>query len=451
MNFGKHSKKKKFNFFHYLILSGFVIKALAFIFNRRNRKKLNINFKDFIDEEKEEVEELVNGKEGFKKFCCDSGSIFQEYFIPSESNEHKPKILRTKSLAIIVLALIIVKMSVAGYLFFICPNQARMSELISNQILELINTERKSNGGSGLSSNSELNSAALSKAQDMVDKEYFAHESPDGRMPWNFINRSEYAYLFAGENLAMNFSSAQSAHNALMLSETHKKNILNKRYSDVGLAVLTGTIDGKKTNVLVQIFGSTSSTKLAVATVESNPVVQKQTATLPPSIVKKTAPMESPQVKSEKVEPEPSYAEASEGRQKNLISEEIKDTSSQNKIQNIAPEIKPSSVLNTKKKAIPDIDFSGMREGMIGEIKSFNINQDKKISLAANVIKISHYIFFITLAIVAVSLLINIFIKFSIQHKPVIIESALVIIFIIGLSYAKTNFLEYVLERVFVV
>lgn len=443
MKFFRNKKNNVKKWILLLAIVGFIAKLFSFKLNKKNRHKIEVNFKDFLDEEKEEVEELVNGKEGLKRFFHDSGSIFKQYFIPSEDNEHKPKILRTKSLAIIVVALIIIKMSVAGYLFCIYPNQARMSELITKQIMELINIDRKSEGVNELANNFALNESALEKAQDMVEKGYFAHESPDGRMPWNFINRSEYAYLFAGENLAMNFTSAQAAHNALMLSETHKKNILNQRYTDVGLAVLSGEIEGKRTNVLVQIFGSTSSTKLAIAPAVKEPAVPKQTATLPVNTIKQEITEVSTQVKAEQVKP----------TEVKPIEEKIENTEKpavQDLNKSIIAEIKPDYSFNNK-PASPDIDFSGMRDGLAVEVKSFGVEQDQKISIAANAIKISHYIFFIVLAMVAVSLLVNILVKFSIQHKPLILQSILVIIFIIGLAYAKTNFLEYVLEKVFVV
>ena len=443
MKFLKNKKNNAKKWILFLIIWGFIAKSLAFKLNKKNRKKIEVNFKDFLDEEKEEVEELVNGKEGFKRFFHDSGSIFKQYFIPNEDNEHKPKILRTKSLAIIVVALIMIKMSVAGYLFFIYPNQARMSELITKQIMELINIDRKSQGIDELANNFALNESALSKAQDMVGKGYFAHESPDGRMPWNFINRSEYPYLFAGENLAMNFTSAKAAHSALMLSETHKKNILNQKYTDVGLAVLSGEIEGQKTNVLVQIFGSTSSTKLAMAPAVNEPTAPKQTATLPVNAIKQETAEASPRVKAEQVKQ--TEVKPTEEKIENIEKPAVQDLD-----KSIIAEIKPSSSLNTK-PASPYIDFSGMRDELAVEVKSFGVEQDQKISIAANAIKISHYIFFIVLAIVAVSLLINIFVKFSIQHKPLILQSVLVIIFIIGLAYAKTNLLEYVLEKVFVV
>ncbi|MCK5459958.1 hypothetical protein KAI52_02500 [Candidatus Parcubacteria bacterium] len=472
----KFFKKIKNGFKKYfLVLREFFAKLPFFKFGKKNGKKIYGNFKDFLDEEKEEIEELASGKEGLKRFCCDSGSIFKEYFIPTEENGHRPKILRAKSLVIIAAVLVIVKMSVTGYLFFIYPNQAKMSELITKNILELINVDRKSNGISELTNNSVLNEAALSKAKDMVEKGYFAHKSPDGRMSWDFINRSEYAYLFVGENLAMNFTSAQSAHKALMLSETHKKNILSGKYSDVGLAILTGVIDGRKTNVLVQIFGSANNTKLAMVsaaddqTVKSespaeseiieNPTVEKIVA------VKQEISAENPQIEVKEASAVKEEIKKTEEGKKIEETKEIGETKKTEAIKDIEKTEKPAvqtpaekiiakvraaSALSVKPK-VDNIDFSGMNASLAGKVKSFNIEAEKEITMAESIIKMSRYTFFIALVIIAVSLLINIFIKFRIQHKPLIIESILAMIFIISLIYIKTNFLEYVLEKVFVV
>lgn len=457
----KNKNKKKW--FLYLILSGLLVKLFSFLFKRK--KDIGSNFKNFINEEKEEIKELASGKEGFKKFCCDSGSILKDYFVPYDGNGHKPKILRTKSLAIIAVILVIIKMSVAGYLFFVYPNQAEMSELITKNILELINTDRKNNGLGELANNSILNKAAFDKAQDMTEKGYFAHKSPDGRMSWDFIDRSEYAYLFVGENLAMNFTSAQTAHKALMLSESHKKNILNNKYSDVGLAVLVGVINEKKTNVLVQIFGSANNAKLAMALETGKQMDKKSVEILPVKTIKQEVQIVNSQDKVKQIniikeetkkakkidEIEKTKKADKRGESKEV--EEIKKIENQpiqNFVEKNTTEVKAAPVLNIEDK-ISDADFNKMKANLNQEIKSFDIESDKKIGILAKATKISHYIFFIALAIVTLSLLVNIFVKFRIQHKMLITESVLAIIFIISLVYVKTNFLEYVLEKVFVV
>lgn len=453
--------KNRWNFF--AILKGFISKSRFLRFKKKNKKKIYNNFKNFLSEEKKEFKELANREEGFKRFCCDSGSIFKEYFIPNEENGHRPKILRRKSLVIIATILVIIKMSVAGYLFFIYPNQAKMSELITKNILELINIDRKNNGAGQLTSNPILNKAALSKAKDMIEKNYFAHKSPDGRMSWDFINRSEYAYLFIGENLAMNFTSAQTAHKALMSSKTHKKNILNNKYSNIGLAVLTGVIDGKKTNVLVQIFGSANSVKLAAVSaadnqsVENEPLAESEiikSHTAKKTIaVKRKELIESPQIKvknaniiKEDIEKiknikEVKYAEKIKKEEEPLV---------KSSAEKIIAKVRAASALSAKPK-IDNIDFSGMNASLKNNVKSFDIEAEKEITIAEKIIKMSHYIFFIALIIITVSLMVNIFVRFKIQSKMLITESILAMIFIISLIYVKTNFLEYILEKVFVV
>ncbi|MBU4347684.1 CAP domain-containing protein, partial [Patescibacteria group bacterium] len=233
----RKKKERKKHWLLCLILGGFIVKLFAFIFEKERREKIRNNFKDFFNKEKKEIKELANNEESFEKYCGDSSSIFKDYFIPCDSNNNKPKILRIRALTAIVVVLILIKLAATGYLFFIYPNKAKMAEEISKQILELINQERTANNLSPLSTDPALNNSALAKARDMLNNNYFAHKSPGGKMPWDWINRGEYGYLFVGENLAMNFTSARSAHAALMLSESHKKNILNDKYADIGLAV----------------------------------------------------------------------------------------------------------------------------------------------------------------------------------------------------------------------
>jgi len=462
MKFSKNKKNKKWLI--YFILAGFIIKLLTFVFNRKNRKKLQVNFKDFINDEKDEVEELVEGKQGLKKFCCDSGSIFKEYFIPHDGNEHKPKILRTKSLAVIVVGMILIKAAVTGYLFFIYPNQARMTEIITKQILELINNDRNSNGMQELSINPALTEAALIKAQNMLDYDYFAHKSLNGKMPWDWIDRGEYAYLFVGENLAMNFSSAQAAHNALMQSETHKKNILNQKYADIGLAVLSGELDGKQTNVLVQMFGSSdvgcrmsdvgSDKQQTEDPSASSGQDQQQTTNdnLPPTAVLPA----NPTVPDEPVESKP----VSESADLNIEEQQVEPTESaslqaesgkEKKIEIKPIEKKETAVAAVSSVTSKDIYVSPnkpIENNEITQVMSFAVQEDEKITMAAKMLQISQYIFLAVLAVIAIALLINIFVRISVQHKSVIVQSLLVIVFIVSLIYVRVHFLENFLEKV---
>src|SRR5690606_36401283 len=92
-----------------------------------------------------------------------------------------------------------------------------------------------------LTTNSMLNSAAQSKASDMIARSYFSHVDPDGNYVWPKITAAGYGpYLALGENLAMDFSSASATVEAWMNSPTHRANIVNENFQDQGLASVGG-------------------------------------------------------------------------------------------------------------------------------------------------------------------------------------------------------------------
>lgn len=104
-------------------------------------------------------------------------------------------------------------------------------------LLSNTNTERKQNNLSELTLNPTLSQAAQTKAEDMVAKNYWAHTTPEGQEPWVFINKVNYAYEAAGENLAYGFADNHSAVQGWMNSPGHRANILNGVYSEVGFGI----------------------------------------------------------------------------------------------------------------------------------------------------------------------------------------------------------------------
>lgn len=152
-------------------------------------------------------------------------------------------------------------------LLFFVVNVASASE-IEKDIIEQANQERAERGLQELQENELLSKAAFLKAQDMVGHNYFAHTSPQDVDPWHWLGAVEYEYKYAGENLAMEFSSATSVHDAWMKSETHKENIISEKYQEIGVAVLVGIINEKETKVAVQFFGSPLSGETAVLDAE---------------------------------------------------------------------------------------------------------------------------------------------------------------------------------------
>lgn len=151
---------------------------------------------------------------------------------------------------------------------------AQASDITADMVIKLTNKARETANTAVLKKNDLLTQAAQKKAQDMIDHDYFAHVSPQGKSPWDWIEGSGYNYHFAGENLAINFTNAEDEQKAWMDSPLHRKNILNSDYQEIGVAVEKGVIGGNKTIVTVQEFG----TKMpeAVATADSADALQSK-------------------------------------------------------------------------------------------------------------------------------------------------------------------------------
>jgi uncharacterized protein YkwD len=115
-------------------------------------------------------------------------------------------------------------------------------------ILGLTNIERIHHNLPAFHESRQLDFAAQAKAEDMLNRHYFAHYSPDGKSPWQFILSAGYEYDSAGENLAINFITAESEEKAWMNSPTHAANILNPHFTDIGVGVAG--------NDVVVMFGS---------------------------------------------------------------------------------------------------------------------------------------------------------------------------------------------------
>ena len=130
------------------------------------------------------------------------------------------------------------------------------SEITSEKMIDLINQSRIEAGVFSLTVNSRLTFAAQAKAEDMFRLQYFDHNSPSGTTPWHWMKQSGYNYSFAGENLAIDFITAEGAHKALMESPSHQKNILNPNYSEIGIAVRSDIFKKTESIIIVEMFGS---------------------------------------------------------------------------------------------------------------------------------------------------------------------------------------------------
>lgn len=126
------------------------------------------------------------------------------------------------------------------------------SELSANEqeVFDLINAKRIEAGLSALKIDEELQNVARVKANDMVENNYFSHNSPTYGTPFNMIKNFGITYKAAGENIAGN-SSNQGAVTAWMNSEGHRANILSNNYNYTGIGVVSSSKYGK---IYVQMF-----------------------------------------------------------------------------------------------------------------------------------------------------------------------------------------------------
>lgn len=118
------------------------------------------------------------------------------------------------------------------------------------EVFNLINAQRIAAGLSALKIDEELQNVARVKAKDMVDNNYFSHNSPTYGTPFNMIKNYGITYKAAGENIAGN-STNKGAVNAWMNSSGHKANILNSNYNYTGIGVVSSPKYGK---IYVQMF-----------------------------------------------------------------------------------------------------------------------------------------------------------------------------------------------------
>jgi uncharacterized protein YkwD len=113
---------------------------------------------------------------------------------------------------------------------------------IEREVLDLTNQARRSQGCRPLQLNDALVEAAGSHASDMVRRHYMDHTNPDGQDPGDRMARAGYHGSGWGENIAAGYSSAQKVFNAWMNSDGHRANILNCRFTVIGIGYDPGQV-----------------------------------------------------------------------------------------------------------------------------------------------------------------------------------------------------------------
>ena len=183
-------------------------------------------------------------------------NFFYHLFVPNEKNNHRALLLKPSFLSVLI-ALYILNLSLIKSFTIVKPGVlGYSSEITQQQVFEKTNTERQKLGLPLLHFNSTLSVSATNKAKDMFANNYWAHTTPAGKLPWDFFKEQKYVYTVAGENLAKDFYDNDSVMKAWMKSPTHRDNIVNPKYKEIGIGVVNGTLNGVKTTLVVQHFGT---------------------------------------------------------------------------------------------------------------------------------------------------------------------------------------------------
>jgi uncharacterized protein YkwD len=128
------------------------------------------------------------------------------------------------------------------------------------KMLALINAERAHAGAGPLHVDATLNAIAQARSQDMIARNYFSHHIPGGGMVFNILDRDHVRYEMAGENLALNNyidfyplkQTVQQTNADLMHSPDHRANILERKYTAIGLGLAFEKSSGKL--VMTEVF-----------------------------------------------------------------------------------------------------------------------------------------------------------------------------------------------------
>ena len=353
----------------------------------------------------------------------------KKYFIPHEENDHKPHILRAQSVAFVLLV------AFAMELFFwfgvrqLEPNSQLFGIIVTNSLIDGTNQSRTANNLAPLQVSPLLQTAAQEKADDMATNGYFAHTSPAGLTPWYWFDKVGYQYISAGENLAVDFSDSKDVTTAWMNSPEHRANILNGNYTQIGMATAQGTYNGHPTIYVVEFFGTpvpaisenpfallnsaaaSAGTGLSqTQTVTGNTVTTTVITTKTTNTKPITKPVTKPVVK-----PISSGANITKG---NATTTNTTTTTGITKpISNSTQTV--ASVKGASIEVLPVATTSNQLSNAIQQS-------------AANPRRLIDTIYLAIIALFALSLILNFFIKIRIQH-PQIIFGGMLVVLVVGL------------------
>ena len=345
--------------------------------------------------------------------------VIRKYFIPHEGNEYKPHFFREKAVLSFAGFLILLTFLAVAYSAVIGQSGNFLAAVVPPALIELANGDRAGSNLSPLRINPVLVLAAELKAQDMAENSYFAHKSPAGLSPWYWFGRAGYNFAYAGENLAIDFSESSDVNTAWMNSPGHRANILNKNFTEIGIATARGIYQGRETIFVVQLFGRpVAVSALPKISPSQTPTPKVAVPTQKPT----TAPKQATKVAEANIEGIGSSPPV--GVEPNIPSQVYSDMFVAVKNLDIP------QILQEPQKNLASI-FQNAMNSYIG--KFYGILTSPNVSLA--------YLYLFLGILVSIALLLMIFVEIKVQHPRHIIYGILLLMLIGGLIYLNVGFI----------
>lgn len=205
------------------------------------------------------------------------------FLVSNKQNNYSPTLLQ-KTAMIGMACLVILSFAMSSFHTLLWQySDWLVGTILPAVVTDLTNVERQSYSAPVLTRSTLLDEAARMKAEHMAAESYFSHYSPGGISPWFWFERVGYVYAHAGENLAVHFSDSASVVDAWMKSPTHKANIVNAKYSEIGIGVARGRYEGFDTVFVVQLFGTPAQQPVMATSTVTLDVIPER---VPDSVVK---------------------------------------------------------------------------------------------------------------------------------------------------------------------
>ena len=353
------------------------------------------------------------------------------HFIPSVHNDHKPQFLRLKITATLLGIVIVTEGMYLAHTYLILPHSDFFAAIFASALVDETNQNRVSGDLGDLTPNTLLVKAAQLKADDMAAKGYFAHNTPDGKTPWYWFDQAGYDYAAAGENLAVNFTDSSDVTHAWMASPSHRANIMNGNYTEIGIATARGLYKGKDAIFVVEEFGRPALIARNVASVASSSAnitfaipANKDAAAVNPTPASSTASKVSKPVKA--------LPTKVPGTSDTAAAASSPGTSSAPRIIATIP------VATTTQAETSNVAGAETRKLNADVIISGPILERTHTTLLGSIVSSPRHaassVYYVLAAILALALGFAVFVKIRIQHPHIIANGVLLIAIILSLA-----------------